>query len=739
MTENHALNLTVLSRRKFLLGVGALGVGISFGTPCKPLADKSFEDNFNPNTWVSITPDGVITIMSAPSEMGQGVMTVLPALIAEEMDANWDLVRVVQSPANDKIYGNPALFGELNTVASLSVMGYYLPLRLVGAQTREILKYCAATLWGLDVSELSTEQGMVIHKQSGRKIGYGELSSKAKVPDKLPLVQEKDLKPSSEFRLIGKDLARVDIPAKVDGSAIYGIDITLPDMLYGSIVRSKALNEIPLEFNGSDVLNIPGIVKIVPLPNGIGIIGKTHGAIIRAKNTLKVTWSREKPESDYSSDKTLEEYSDIVRNNEIAGLTVAKQGDAGKAIASAHKSLSSEYYSDHIAHVCMEPINATARVIGEDVEIWVSTQSPTNVKSYCAKMLDSSPDRIKVNTTLLGGGFGRREDPEYVGEVVLLAKAVQGWPVKVIWTREDDIRHDLFRPVTAQHIKVGVDKLGSIVGWHQRLVCPSVLETVKPELLDILEGKDPVSAGGGKMIYSMQSHQFDYIRVSNQIDVGSWRGVGAGYIKFATESVIDEIASLSGKDAVSYRLGMLKDNPRAREVMKSVANMANWSGPRQPGRGKGIAFSDAISSYTALIAEVSLDPKDGVIKVHNIWCAIDAGLAIQPRNIVAQLEGGIIMGLGAALNEQININNNFVEQSNFHDYHTPRMSDIPKIEVRVISTDNLPSGVGEAGVPPVAPAIANAVAEISGGGRLRHLPMLPERVKSMLSAFRKVS
>jgi isoquinoline 1-oxidoreductase beta subunit len=727
MTEHVRTQAYALSRRSFVVGTGAAAIAVGFGS----LPDLAAAAGpFTANAWVTIGDDGTVTIMSPASEMGQGVMTALPLLVAEDLDADWSKVKVVQSPDDDKTYGNPGFFGTLTTVASAATMGYYEKLRTVGAQARKVLIANAARTLNVPAEELTTEPGMVVHQNSGRRLSYGDIAKTATVPDPLPQATKADLKPISQFRLVGKDVPRVDVASKVDGSAKYGIDTQLPDMLYAAVLHPPVQGEKPEQIDDAAAKAVKGVVKIVPLPMGVGVIGETVEVTKKAKALLKVTWSNTAKARSYSNSSVAEEYRKLAADWSKPGVEMIKAGDANAAIAGAAKVIKADFFSDHVSHVCMEPMNATAVVKDGKVELWASNQSPTAMHFISAAAAQTKPDNVRVHTTLLGGGFGRRTDGDEVFEVVMLAKAMNGRPVKLIWSREDDVQNDKYRPLTAQRIEIGLDANNNIVGWRHRIVNESYFARAAPHLLEKFGGKDVVSGGGGEMKYAVPAHRVEWVRDARGVGVGAWRGISAGYTKFAIETLIDELAGLKGVDPVAYRLELLKDHPEAAAVVKKVAEMSRW-GEKRPGRALGIAYSDSVHSDTAAVVEVSLDEASGNIKVHHVWAAIHAGIAVQPKNIVAQVESAMTFGLGAAITEQINVKDGVIAEANFDSYRIMRMADVPPMEVAVVVSEHPPTGVGEAGVPVVAPAIANAVAQLTGK-RLRELPMLPDRVKAVL-------
>ncbi|MFE0757681.1 molybdopterin cofactor-binding domain-containing protein [Inquilinus sp. NPDC058860] len=738
MTGTLRLHSRALSRRSFLVSAGGIGIAVAFGGPSRDasgaVAVPAVEGGYRPNAWVTIAADGTVTIMSPASEMGQGIMTTLPLLIAEDMDADWDKVRIVQAPSDAETYGNPGFYGIQLTGGSESTRGYYEMLRLVGAQTRKIILASAAGLLKVPAGELATEPNRVVHAPSGRSLDYGAIAEAGELPDPLPQVTGADLKPIARCCYIGNPaINRVDMAAKVDGSAIFGIDVQRPDMLYGAVLRAPVQGERPDVIDDGAARAVPGITHIVPLPYGVGIIGETVEATMRAKDLLDVTWSTSSRVRRYTSDRLLDQYRKVGRDLSQAGVAAHAAGDAAAAIAGADRVVSADYLVDHVCHATMEPMNATALVTGDRVEIWAPTQGPTGTQRFAAAVAGTTPDKVKVNTMLLGGGFGRKAEADFIVDAVSLARAVQGRPVKVVWSREDDLRHDKYRPLAAQHVQVGLDAGGGIVGWRHRIVADSIFARTLPGLFESEGGVDGVVIEGAHFNYAVPAHRIDYIRQDSGRDVGFWRGVGAGYTKFCIECVIDEIAAAKGADPLALRLELLKDQPRARKVIETVAGMAEWD-RRRDGRALGLAYSDAWS-HCAQIAEVSLDRETGEIRVHTVWCAVDAGVAVQPRNIEAQMIGAITHGASHALFERINIVDGEAQEANFDTYRVMRMSEAPEIHVTVISTpDHPPSGVGEVGLPPIGPAIANAVARLTGGVRLRHYPFLPERVKAALDA-----
>jgi len=520
----HDTNARALSRRSFLVSTGAFSVAVAFGTG---LDTATAAAEFNPNAWVTIGEDNIVTIVAPMVEMGQGVRTSLPLLLAEDLDADWSRVRISATPDNDKVYGNPIFNNQLTTVGSFSVTGYYEKLRLAGAQTRKILIANAAAAWKVPAEELSTEPGMVVHAKSKRKISYGDIAKTATVPDPLPEVTKADLKPASQFRFIGRDTGRVDVPSKVNGTAQYGIDVQLPGMLYASVLFPQVQYEKAEQIDDAAAKAVKGVVKIVPLPSGVGVIAETIEAAMKAKGLLKVTWSKSTPAQGYDDDRVLQDYRTIAADWSQPGVEMVKTGDADEALKGAATVLAADYLSDHVAHMCMEPLNVTVKAENGVIDVWSGNQSPSTMKILGMIVGQTTPDKVHVHTQLLGGGFGRRTDGDDMVMALILALNMPGKPVKMIWSREDDIRNDKLRPLTAQRIEIGLDADNNILGWRQRIVNESYFARILPPDLFAKIQKDVVSGGGGEMSYAVANHRVEWVRSARGIDVGAWRGIAA--------------------------------------------------------------------------------------------------------------------------------------------------------------------------------------------------------------------
>jgi len=720
-----------VSRRSFLLSGAGVAFGVAFGGTLATISEAFAQSGeFSPNGWVRVATDGTVTIYSPASEMGQGVMTAMPLLLAEEMDLDWSKVKIEQAPYVPKVFGNPRFGGGMTTGASRTTQGYYDIIRLAGLQARQIMMMGAAEKWGVPVAELTTEPHTVVHAASNRRASYGEIAGYAKVPAEPPQVSKEQLKPMSRHRLIGKDVGRVDVPSKTTGKAQYGIDMRLPGMLYGAVLRTPVQGDKPEKIDDSAAKKVPGVVKIVPLPYGVGVIAESYPAARKAKAALKVEWTKTAKARGYHSGQVVAQYAARARDlNDASGVDFLKEGDAKAVLPAAAKTISAEFTTEHVAHACMEPMNATAVVNGDKIEVWAPSQSPFFIFLATTLGLGFKPENVTSHITLLGGGFGRRVEADYVVDAGILAKAVPGTPVKVVWSREDDIQSDKYRPITAQHVTAGLDAQGNLIALRHRIVAESIYARAAPPLFQQAGGKDQPVCEGAEIKYNVPNHWVEYLREQRGVDVGFWRAVGGGYTKFALETVVDECARAAGKDPLDYRLALLEKQPRGQKVLQEVAKMADWKRKRPAGRALGLAYSDMWNVHMGMITEVSVDPKSGKIRVHEVWAAVDPGVALQPKNVAAQIESAVMYGTSSVLMERITFTEGAVKQSNFHDYPVLRMNEAPLVTVQVIPTDNYPGGIGEVGLTTVAPCVANAVAALTGK-RLRSLPFDSSQLKA---------
>jgi isoquinoline 1-oxidoreductase subunit beta len=736
MTDRRDLRPSV-SRRGFMVGAAGLTFAIAAGLPeilgGARAAGSGKEVVLSP--WVTIATDGTVSIMSPAAEMGQGSLTSLPLILAEELDADWSKVRVVVAPPNDALYANPN-FTYMYTAASNAVTAYFKPLRRFGAQVRKVLLENAAKHWGVPVAELTTGPNVVIHQKSGRRLDYGEIAAFAEVPAQAPEVKDEELKPASRFRLIGKDVMRIDLPSKVNGTAQYSIDVYAPGMLYGAVLRAPVEGAAPDKIDDAKARAVAGVIDIVRLPYGVGVIAETPWAAFDAKDALEITWTRSGKGWGFDSDKGIEAYAAVARDLQQPGELWDKQGDAPQELQRAATIVEGEYDCDFLYHAQMEPLNAVAAVSpqGDAVEIWVGVQSKTVAVTVAAAALGIALDKVVLHDMLMGGGFGRRghRDEEYVHDAVVLSKAVRK-PVKMMWTREDDVHNGRFYPLSAHYLRGGFDAAGNLVAMHHRKACAEVTPFQDPVSYERQKRLDRIAfAGLDLKYYAIPNRLAEAMPQESGVRTSSLRGIAHLSNIFAIESFIDELARKRGVDPAAFRRGLVEGSPRSLAVIDAVMRMSEW-GRKRTGAALGIGFQDYSNTLIAEVAEVSLDRRSGVIRVHNIWVALDPGIAVQPDNVLAQTEGSVVWGLGFALAERITVKDGVVEQANFYDYHVPRMNEIPEIQIELIATDNHPTGVGQMATPLVAPAIGNAVAELTGV-RLRHAPMTPDRVLAALKA-----
>ena len=752
MTSKHQtiIAATVMNRRKFLQRTAGLTFAIGSGGLISACSDEAPATATQPgvvsnplqaNIWVTINTDDSIKIMFAGTEMGQGSMTATPMVLAEHLDADWGKVTVETVAVHDKAYGNPFFGNLLYSGGSSNVMAYFNIMRQAGTQARKLLLNAAADHWGVSVSELITEPSVVLHKPSGRKLRYGEIVAFARIPDEMPIVDESEFKQRSDYRYIGTDMPRVDVPSKVNGTAQYGIDVQVAGMSYASVLRAPVEGESPQQIDDGAARKVKGVTDIVRLPNAVAVVADTVEATKWGVEKLNVVWSRNSRFQSVNTDKLLDDYTIKARDLSIAGIPWDAQGDAVATINAAEKVIEAQYMTDPAYHAQLEPMNATASVSadGKVAEIWVGTQTQSLTILGAAQALGTSPDKITLHPLLLGGGYGRRTEfrQKYIDDALFISRELKR-PIKVIWSREDDIKDGVFRSMASQYLRAAFDAEGQLVGWHHRVAVPSILEYMNPDQWKITRdksgGKDVVSMLGAENSnkYDIANFLAEHIMVVRGSRVCSWRGVATSYTKFAAESFIDEIALSKGMEPLALRLQLCRNNDRLLTVLKTIADISEWSRPRQ-GTALGLALAGYNKSLSAGVAEVSIDQHTGKINVHKFWIVADPGLVVAPRNTEAQLEGNIVFGLSAALKERISIEDGVVQQSNFHDYQIMRMAELPEIVVKIITSDNPPSGVGELGLALAAPAVTNAIAGLTGT-RIRQLPLTPDRVAAALKA-----
>ena len=731
-------------RRDWLKTAGGLALGFAFGPNLlfKVFDARACEDGLRANAWVHFRPDNSIGIMCPTAEMGQGIMTSLPLVLAEELDADWNQVEVEQAPAA-KDYINPGYFGVQGVGGSNSTRGYFTIMRLAGAQARRIMLTNAAQYWNVPVGECTTTPGKVIHAASKRELSYGEIAVFSEVVNNPPIVTEKDLKPREQWRLIGRDVRRVDVPAKVNGSAQYGIDVQIPGMLFASLARSPIANTPhplygtgaengPVSYDDSETMKVQGVFAVIKLDHAVAVLGTDYWATVKGKRALKVEWRKGELASKYDSETKKAEWAGIARDRSKAGRAVGNAGDFGAAFKQAAQTVSAEYLTDHVHHACMEPFNATAWVRGKEVDVWVPTQGQTWAQQVCAKITGVPEEEIRINTTFVGGGYGAKTEQLMTAEAVLLSKATNK-PVKVIWSREDDVKHGAYRPLTAQRMDAAIAADGKVTAWSHRLVADSVLVRARKVVWDKTPGLDGSVAVGMVQPYGIANKHHEYVHQLGGVPVGYWNAVGNGFTIFAVESFMDEVAAKLKKDPLQLRIELMTD-VRGKAVLEQLRNVSEWDRPRE-GRALGVAYNHggAWNCQIGEVVEVSVDRASGAIKVHKVWAVADPGTAIQPKHLRQQLETGIIWGMSAGLREQIVIKGGEVQHSNFYDYPVPRMDEIPDIDIHIVEgAQGQVSGAGQIGVAPMAPAIANAVFKLTGV-RMRELPMLPLRVKTAMN------
>jgi isoquinoline 1-oxidoreductase subunit beta len=723
-----------ITRRQFV----KVGAGLTF-TLSMSLASSISREESKPATgmataWVNIDTDNTITIFCPVCEMGQGSMTALPLILAEELDADWDNVNIEFSPIDTEVYANPVSWahGLMLTAGSTAVRAYYNKLRVFGAQIRQVLLISTAKKLNISIDELSTNKSLVIHNNSGKQLSYGEIAGFTETPKTLPSISEQQLKEQSKFRLIGHDVPRYDIPEKVNGTAVYSIDIQLPDMLYATVQRAPVRGATLAKMDHRAALLVPGIVKIFSLEYGVAVVGRTYAAVLAAVRVLSIEWDMKNSDSEFNSNVALNEHIETARDLKHSGFMLQENGDLNKALAVASKTYQAEYQTDFVYHAQLEPVNSVSWVKngGNNIEIWAGTQSPTHLVRTVATTLGIPITNVMLHQTYLGGSFGRRleMEHEWVVDSVLLSREFD-CPVKSIWRRETDLQCGRFKPISAHYLRAAEDESSDITCWQHRIVSDEPLAHSDPYRYKKGEFWPGNSGPGAGTIYDFPNIQAEVIKQEVSARLSPLRGVGVTPNKFASESFIDDIARLKGLDPLEFRMKLLHKNPLAQHVLRTVAEMADW-GKKS---GVGVSFIESSGTLLGTIAEVSVDQKTGLVSVLNVWATIDAGIAIQPNNIIGQLQGAIVYGIGNALKERITFHNGAVEQSNFHDYQVMRMSETPDIECHIVDSSRSPSGCAEIGSMGIVPAVANAIAAIIGRS-VRHMPMTPERVLKAIRA-----
>ena len=752
-----------MKRRTFLFGgvgaAGALLVGWSLLPPRQRLTTSAplpaVGTQVGLNGWVKIAADNSVTIMMCRTEMGQGVHTGLAMVLADELDADWAQVKVEHAPV-DKIYNNLEVvvddlpfradddgvvrqgavwftrklmreIGEMVTGGSSSVNDLWEPMREAGASARAMLIGAAAARWNVPVGECRAQDGKVLHA-SGKTATFGELAAQAA---KQPMPAKVALKAPSEFRLIGKNMRRIEAAAKIDGTARFGIDVLPEGLLYASVMMCPTLGGTVASFDGSAAAALPGIVKVFAVDGynggtgGVAVIADNAYRAMTALDAVKIVWNHG-PAAALSSDDVSRRLAQAL--DESDGHAYYRHGDVDAALKSAAKTLNAEYSVPYLAHGAVEPINCTVQVRDGAARVWVSTQLPGLARKAVARVLALDAERVDVQPQLVGGAFGRRLEVDFISQAAAIAREGGGRPVQTIWTRIQDTTHDFYRPACVSRFKAGLDGAGNLIAWHNTSASQAIVPGALSRLLGLPRlGIDKTTTEGAfDRPYEWPNARVGHVIVDLPVPVGFWRSVGHSHQAFFTESFIDELAAAAGKDPVAFRAGLLAKHPRHMAVLQRAAELAGWG--RAPGqatdgaaRARGVALHEAYGSIVAQVAEVSLAP-DKRVRVHRVVCVIDCGTAVNPNLIRQQLESAIIFGLSAALYEEITIDHGQVHQRNFKEFPVIHINDCPAIETDIMPSQEHPRGVGETGTPPIAPAVANALFALTGQ-RLRALPL----------------
>jgi isoquinoline 1-oxidoreductase beta subunit len=699
------------------VATAGLLIGFRFPLECDA-AEESGE--FAPNAFLRIAPSGHVTVLVGKSEMGQGALTALAMIAAEELDADWSKVSVESAPAAPAYYHTA--FGTQMTGGSSSVWSSYDQLRKAGAAARAMLISAAAQQWKAEPVSCRTQNGAVIHDLSKRRLAYGALAGAAA---KLSPPAEVALKDPKNFRIIGKSTRRLDTPEKTSGKAVFGIDVKLPGMLTAVIARPPVLGAKVRSVNSDKARAIVGVKGVFQIPAGVAVVADGFWPARRGRDALIVEWD-EGAMADFSTAKQREQFAALART---PGLAARNEGDAAKALATAPKNIEAEYEVPYLAHATMEPMNCVAKLSEGSCEIWTGTQAQTIDQMAAANAAGLKPEQVKVHTTFLGGGFGRRASlvAQFVVEAVQVAKAANA-PVKVVWTREDDMHGYYYRPFFYDRFRAGLDAGNNPVAWQHTIVGQSIMTGTMFESFAVKDGIDSSSVeGSAELPYAIPNLRVELHSPKMGVPVHFWRSVGHSHSGFVTESFFDELAHAAGKDPLELRRALLAKHPRNLGVLNLAAEKAGWGKPLPAGRGRGIALHESFGSYVAQVADVSVSSA-GALRVHRVVCAIDCGQVVNPDTIKAQMESCIIFGLTAALYGEITFDRGRVQQSNFHNYKMLRINEAPEIEVHIMPSAEKHGGVGEPGVPPIAAAVGNAIF-VATGKRIRRLPIRAEDLR----------
>jgi isoquinoline 1-oxidoreductase subunit beta len=718
--------MTTVSRREFVTVLAAAGGGLLLGyrvegaqraasAATAAASPGTTSASFAPNAFIRIPPDGNVTLIMPQAEMGQGVYTSLSMLLAEELEVAPGQIRLEHAPPDDQLYANQ-FFGEQLTGASSSVRAFYEPLRRAGATARIMLVAAAASSWNVDPASCRAHKGVVTHTPTRRTLTYSVLAARAAalpVPDKVTLKDPKD------FTLIGTPAKRLDTPSKVKGTAQYGIDVRLPGMLIATVAACPVLGGKVAGIDEQKAKAVPGVRQIVRLDDAVAVVGDHMWAAKQGLAALDIRWD-DGPNANLS---TADIVQGLAKASETAGVTARKNGDPESAFAGAATKVEAVYHAPFLAHAAMEPMNCTVHVRQDSCEVWTGSQVLSRARATAAEVTGLPLEKVVAHNHLLGGGFGRRLEVDYVTQAVRIAKQVDA-PVKVVWTREEDIQHDVYRPSYYDRMAAGLDERGTPVAWTHRIVGPAIIARYLPRAFK--DGKDIDAVDGAvQLLYDIPAIQVEHVRHEEPVlHTGFWRGVGVTHNNFVVESFIDELAAASTQDPVAFRRGLLGKSPRAVAVLDLAAKEGGWGKPLPGGRGRGVSllYSDW-GSYLAQVAEVEVTGS-GDVRVHRIVCAVDCGQIVNPDIIKAQIESGVVYGISAALWGEVTLNNGRVEQANFHNYRVLRMNEAPPIEVYLVRNGEAPGGIGEPGTAVTAAALNNAIYAATGK-RLRKLPLQP--------------
>jgi isoquinoline 1-oxidoreductase beta subunit len=717
------------TRRAFLKSAGtttalALTIGFEWAGPARRALAKAMPAGaqFAPNAFVRIGADNTVTVIAKHLEMGQGSYTGIATVLADELDADWSLVRVESAPADAKRYAN-LVFGNLQGTGGSSAMANsWMQLREAGAKARAMLLSAAAAQWRVPVEQLKVKEGIVYHPDGSTRATYGSLVARAA---SLPVPEKVALKDPGDFQLIGRQQSpRVDIPAKCDGTAQFTLDMALPGMLVALIRRPPRFGGAVRSFDPAAALAVPGVVKVVQVPSGVAVVAKGFWAAKQGREALKVEWDDSHAEI-RSSSAIMAEYRELA---EKPGLKARKDGDAAQALGGAARRLSASFEFPYLAHAPMEPLDAVVKLTPGACEIWAGDQFQTADQANAARTAGLDPQQVSIHTLYAGGSFGRRANPgsDYIVEAVSVAKAygADGTPIKLQWTREDDIHGGLYRPMYFHKIEAGLNGNNELIGWRHAIVGQSIVAGTSFAAF-VKDGIDSTSVEGASTIaYAIPNIDVQLTTTTTGVPVLWWRVVGSSHTVFAVEAFIDEVAHAAGQDPFEFRRKLLKDAPRMKRVLELAAEKAGWSNaPLPKGKGRGIAVAEAFKTFVAQVAEVTVDDA-GQVRVDRVVCAVDCGTPINPDVIAAQMEGGIGFGLGAVLYGAITLKDGHVEQDNFNNYRVLRMNEMPKVEVHIVPSHEPPTGVGEPGVAPLGPALANAI--FAATGKRIHLLPFPK-------------